>query len=26
LFYAVNRCLSSMGKYLTINFSPFNLN
>lgn len=26
LFYAVNRCLSNVGKELTINFSPFSLN
>lgn len=26
LFYAVNRCLASVGQTLTINFSPFNLN
>lgn len=26
LFYAVNRCLANVGKELTINFSPFNLN
>ena len=26
LFYATNRCLASVGKELSINFSPFNLN
>lgn len=26
LFYATNRCLANLGKYLTINFSDFNLN
>ena len=26
LFYATNRCLASIGKGLSINFSPFNLN
>lgn len=26
LAYAVNRCLSNVGKYLKINFSPFNAN
>lgn len=26
LFYAINRCLSNVGRELTIRFSPFNLN
>ncbi|MBL7993531.1 MAG: transposase [Candidatus Kapabacteria bacterium] len=26
LFYAVNRCMAHVGKFLTINFSPFNPN
>lgn len=26
LFYATNRCLANVGRELTINFSPFNLN
>jgi transposase len=26
LFYATNRCLASVGKDLSIKFSPFNLN
>ena len=26
LFYATNRCLASIGRELSINFSPFNLN